>query len=152
MKTVGFPTHDKLRAVLDASAIIKLVLEERGSAEVRKCVKDLLKGGYALHTVDLALVECLNAVWKHARIHGDLSLEEAEGAAKDLIKIYDALQILLARDIAEEAFSIATGHNVTIYDALYIAAARQLKVPLYTADQKMHEVSKGLATSMLLGF
>lgn len=127
------------------------MVEERGSAETRKCLKDLLKRGYALHTVDLALVECLNAVWKHARIHGDLSLEGAEGAAKDLIKIYDALQILPARDVAEEAFGIATTHNITIYDALYIAAARQLRAPLYTADQKMHEASKRLATSRLLG-
>lgn len=127
------------------------MVEERGSAEVRKCIKDLLKRGYALHTVDLALVECLNAVWKHARIHGDLSLEDADGAAKDLIRIYDDLQIILARDMAEEAFGIATGHNVTIYDALYIAAARQLRAPLYTADRKMHEASKRLATSMLLG-
>ena len=136
---------------MDASIIIKLVVEEPGSTEARTYLKTLLKGGYALYTVDLALAECLNAVWKHAQTHKDLEVEDAKSAVQDLVRIYDSLQVVSARDLSGDAADISLDQNVTVYDSLYIAAAKKLRIPLYTADQKLHDISKEIVTSKLLG-
>jgi predicted nucleic acid-binding protein len=102
-----------------------------------------LKKGYALHTVDLALAECLNVIWKHAKVLKDLKAEEANPAAEDLTRIYDGLNIIAAREIAAEAMHVALTQNVSVYDALYIAAAQKLNGTLYTADQKLCNAANG---------
>jgi predicted nucleic acid-binding protein len=109
-----------------------------------------LKKGYRLHTLDIALAESLNAVWKHARIVEDLKSEEAKKAAHDLIRICDKLDTLPTREFAEEATSIALTQNVTIHDALYVAAAQKINATLFTADQKLHDTAGRITNSKLL--
>ena len=123
---------------------MKLVTDEPGSREARKTIKSYLKDGYSLYTVDIALAESLNAIWKHARIHKDLEMGEAESSIQDLTKIYDAMNILETRELSNEAVEIALTKDITIYDSLYIAAAMKLKATLYTADQKLCNASKKL--------
>jgi predicted nucleic acid-binding protein len=106
--------------------------------------------GHTLHTVDIALPESLNAVWKHVKIHRDLGVEEAKEIVKDLTKIYDKLKILTTREVCEQALLIALTHNVTAYDALYMAAAQRAKATLYTADQELHNEAEKLVDSQLL--
>ena len=129
---------------------MKLVTDEPGSREARKTIKRCLKDGYSLYTVDIALAESLNAIWKHARIHRDLEMEEAESAIQDLTKIYDAINILETKELSNEAAEISLTKGITIYDSLYIAAAMRLKATLYTADQKLCSISKELVISKLL--
>jgi len=129
---------------------VKLVTDEPSSREARKTIKRCLKDGYSLYTVDIALAESLNAIWKHARIHRDLEMEEAESAIQDLTKIYDAINILETRELSNEAAEISLTKGITIYDSLYIAATMKLKATLYTADQKLCNISKELVTSKLL--
>ena len=129
---------------------MKLVTDEPGSREARKTIKRYLKNGCSLYTVDIALAESLNAIWKHTRIHRDLEMEEAESAIQDLTKIYDAMNILETRELSNEAAEISLTKGITIYDSLYIAAAMKLKATLYTADQKLCKISKELVTSKLL--
>ncbi|MCD6088124.1 type II toxin-antitoxin system VapC family toxin [Candidatus Bathyarchaeota archaeon] len=129
---------------------MKLVTDEPGSREARKTIKRYLKDGYSLYTVDIALAESLNAIWKHTRIHRDLEIEEAKSAIQDLTKIYDAINILETRELSNEAAEISLTKGITIYDSLYIAAAMKLKATLYTADQKLCSISKELVVSNLL--
>ena len=129
---------------------MKLVTDEPGSREARKTIKRYLKDGYSLYTVDIALAESLNAIWKHTRIHRDLEIEEAKSAIQDLTKIYDAINILETRELSNEAAEISLTKGITIYDSLYIAAAMKLKATLYTADQKLCSISKELVVSKLL--
>jgi len=129
---------------------VKLVTDEPGSREARKTIKRYLKDGYSLYTVDIALAESLNAIWKHTRIHRDLEIEEAKSAIQDLTKIYDAINILETRELSNEAAEISLTKGITIYDSLYIAAAMKLKATLYTADQKLCSISKELVVSKLL--
>ncbi|MEM2687630.1 MAG: hypothetical protein QW796_04705 [Thermoproteota archaeon] len=56
--------------ILDSNILVKLVVNEPGSSEVRKRIEALLEGGFNLYTVDLALPEALNALWKHAELEG----------------------------------------------------------------------------------
>ena len=78
--------------------------------------------------------------------------EEAKSAAQDLIEIYDRLNILATRELFDEAVELALTCNITVYDSIYIAAARKLKAIVYTADQKLYNVLKDIATSEFLSF
>jgi len=129
---------------------VKLVLAEPGSKEARATVTGFLREGFSPYTVDLALAESLNALWKHVRLHRDLEAGDAMSAVKDLTVIYDGLKVLTAREISEEAMDLALNKEITVYDSLYIAAARRLKATLYTADRKLYDASKSVVTAELL--
>lgn len=135
---------------MDANILVKLVMNEPGSKEARVHVSDSLKKGYTLHTVDLALAESLNAIWKHVNVLKDLKAEEAKPAIKDLTRIYDGLSIVTSREITEETAQVALTQNITVYDSLYIAAAQKLKGTLYTADQKLCTTANKITNSKLL--
>ena len=125
-------------------------MDESGSKEARKTVKNLLKEGFSLYTVDIALAESLNAVWKHVIIHGNLKMEEAESAIRDLTRIYDAIGVLATRELTREAVEIALTENITVYDSVYIAAAKKLKATMITADRKLYNASKGLVSALII--
>jgi predicted nucleic acid-binding protein len=129
---------------------VKLTLNEANSKEARRAVSTYLEKDYALHTVDIALAESLNAVWKHTRIVKDLKSEEAKKTARDLIKICDKLDKLTTLELAEEATNIALTEDITIYDALYIAATQKLNATFFTADQRLHNITGKVASSKLL--
>jgi len=135
---------------LDSNILVKLVTAEPGSRKAKTTVKDYLKDGYSLYTVDIALAESLNAIWKHVKIHKDLEADEAESVIKDLTRIYDSMNVLTTRVLSKEAAEIALAKDITIYDSLYIAAARKLKATLYTADKKLQNASNKIITSVLL--
>ncbi len=137
--------------ILDSSILVKLVLAEPGSREAKELVVSLLRDGYTLHTVDIALAESLNAVWKHVVIHKDLEAEAVRDVLEDLIRIYSKLGVLSTPELSEEAMEISLIHKIAVYDSLYIAAARKLGTTLYTADKRLHDESRGIASSRLLG-
>jgi len=138
------------KLVLDSSILVKLVTNEPNSKQARTTITALIKKGYALYTVDIALAESLNAIWKHTKIQKDLKPEETKPITQDLIKIYDKLNIITTRELTEEATNIALAQNITIYDALYIAGTQKLNAILYTADQKLHNIANKITHSKLL--
>jgi predicted nucleic acid-binding protein len=113
------------------------VLNESDSTEARAEVSGFLRKGYSLCTVDIALAECLNVIWKHTNLLKDLKPEEASLAVEDLKKLYDELAITSTRELKDEAMHIAISQNITVYDALFIAAAQKINATLYTADKKL---------------
>lgn len=129
---------------------MKLALNEANSKEARRTVNTYLQKDYALHTVDIALAESLNAVWKHTKIVKDLKSEEVKKTAHDLIKICDKLGKLTTQGLAEEATNISLTQDITIYDALYIAATQKLSASFFTADQKLHTIAGKITNSKLL--
>ena len=136
--------------VLDSSILVKLVLAEPGSEKVRSRIGKALEEGCSLYAVDIALIEGLNAIWKHAKLYKALKESEALSAAKDLAEIYDGLNILTVRELLEEAIKLALKLGITVYDSVQVAAAQKLKATLYTADQKLHNISKNIVASELL--
>jgi len=51
-----------LSIVLDASALVKLVIEETGSLEARRVVREAFAYGLNINAPDIALAEALNAL------------------------------------------------------------------------------------------
>jgi predicted nucleic acid-binding protein len=99
--------------------------------------------------VDIALVECLNVIWKHTNLLKDLEPKEASLTIEDLIKLYDDLSITTTRELKDQAMHIAISQNITVYDALFIAAAQKLNATLFTADKKLCAKTDKLIKSRL---
>ncbi|MGD0804551.1 MAG: type II toxin-antitoxin system VapC family toxin [Candidatus Bathyarchaeia archaeon] len=136
--------------LLDTSIVVKLVIEEPDSQRARTRVKEALKQGNTLLSVDEALPEALNTLWKHAKIHRDLPAEEAMRAADDLLLLWDKIMIIPSREIAIDALRIAIELELSIYDSLFLAASRKTTSTLYTANTRLHEASKDTFDSELL--
>ena len=96
------------------------------------------------------MAEGLNVIWKHASVLKDLKAEEAKPTTEDLKRIYDGLNIIATREIAAEAMHVALTQNISVYDSLYIAAAQKINGTLYTADQKLCNVTNGSVNTKLL--
>jgi predicted nucleic acid-binding protein len=80
----------------------------------------------------------------------DLKLEEINSTIEDLTRVYDGLNVISARELTSESMQLALKHDVSIYDALYIAAAEKINGTLYTADQKLCNSAKEVASTIIL--
>ncbi|NAT10270.1 PIN domain nuclease [ANME-1 cluster archaeon AG-394-G06] len=106
--------------VIDASTIAKYVLKEEHWEQVR----DYLTA--EPRSLDLALAEVSNAIWKHQVIYRKIS-------SSDATLLFEALQKLGADVLILESFAgylrgateIAVKEKLTIYDALYIVQAQR---------------------------
>lgn len=136
--------------ILDSNVLIKLIVNEPNSEKARRRVREVIEENFSLYIIDIALAESLNALWKHVKLHRDLQKREAESAAKDLKELYDSLNVITTRELLDEAVEIALTWDITVYDSLYVTAAKKLRATLYTADQKLYNVSKKIVSSELL--
>ena len=136
--------------LLDSSILVKLVVNEKGSEDARETVKKHLREGYRLHTVDLALPEALNALWKHVIIHADLSENQVEHVIEDIQRIWMGLNVVSSHEVTIRAFQIAVNNRLTVYDSLFIAAAIYQSAKLFTADLKLFKASEKHVDSLLL--
>ena len=130
--------------VIDTSALIKYLLKEKGWREV----SEFLRSSSNLVSLEMALVEGANAIWKRYNLYRDISLETAQRildylhATKGIILYENPLQYL------PEGEKIALEHRVTVYDALYIAQALKYG-SLATSDEKQGKVAEGLGVDVV---
>jgi len=127
--------------VVDASALAKLLLREEGWRLVHQSLAE-----EQAMTVDHALKEVLNAVWKAARICGliprRLALEK-EALLHTMVE-RGVLRVEDERRYLREAFRIALDTGLTVYDSLYIAQAMAHRAPLLTCDTRQAEAAASL--------
>lgn len=117
-------------AVVDASVVLKLLVDQPMTAEARQVVKS-----HELSAPALLLAEAANALLKYVRAGAatpdiaDRSLKQIEGRAIDLHAIDRAL--------TREAFEIGLALSHSVYDCYYLALSQRRKAPLVTADMKL---------------
>lgn len=114
--------------VTDSSALIKYLLREEGWSEVRRHLEE------GCVTLDLALKEALNAVWKRVVIDG---LEE--GYAREVLGAFlksGIVRVENQEQFLEEALSVAVRRRITVYDSIFITLAKRRGLPLLTSDGK----------------
>jgi predicted nucleic acid-binding protein len=109
-----------------------------------------LEKGYLLYTVETALAECLNVIWKHAILLKDLSVEDTTTATQYLLQTFVRLNIAKTTDLAEQTMAIAQTLKIPVYDALYIALAKKKRGLLYTTDKKLSSTAEKIVTIKLL--
>ena len=131
--------------VIDASALAKFILKEKGWEEVA----EELKAGTL--SVDLVAKEVANAVWKRSR-EGAASHEESKIMLKALKEILEkAVKVEGELTYLDGAIEIAFKRDITIYDSLYIAMAKEKGLKLLSADKTQASVAaaENVATILL---
>jgi predicted nucleic acid-binding protein len=117
-------------AVIDASVAAKWVVEEADSDAAIA-----LNACEALHAPSHWQAEAANVVWAKA-FRGELSADEVRRRIALLASA--PIRETAITDLMHPATDIALACRVTIYDALYVALAEALRLPLVTADRRLH--------------
>ena len=115
--------------VFDSSAIINLC----GDRKTEK----LLDGW----TLNLAIYELGNAVWKQVKIHEKITVEEANLVLDSLTEVFRRLKKPETEN-SLETLKIAVKEGLTYYDASYISAAVENNLTLVTDDEKLYKIGK----------
>ncbi len=139
-----------LRAVVDASAAVKIFVPEALSAQAQEVfARFALENGAELIVPDFFFVECANVFWKWVQ-RSAYPDKDVQAHLRDLTSL--GLTVIPAQAIAEETLEIALKHRITAYDACYVAASKQTKLPLITADEKLvAKLAKGPYDMQWLG-
>jgi len=128
-----------IERVIDSSTLAKFLLRESGWERV----KGILTG--KPYTLDLAVKEVANAIWRRVTLMGDVSLEKAPVILGDLLELRRvALRVEPQDQYLGQALRIAIENRVTVYDSLFIAQALAKKAALTTSDERQGRVAERL--------
>ncbi len=118
--------------VLDASALIELLL---GTPAGQRLADRLADASLTLHVPHLADVEIVQALRRYAR-HGEISAAEAEQAI-DTLRSLD-LERHAHEPLIDRVWDLRD--NVSAYDAVYLALTEALDAILLTSDKALARV------------
>lgn len=134
--------------VLDASALVKLVLEEKSSDAARRIYKRELASRQRILVPYLALPEALNSLWKHHTLRKELNDQDFESALSDLLTIFNKLEKIQEGEVAKLASEIAHTHRLSLYDSIYIAVSKVNNSFLLTFDETIKNQAKELGINI----
>jgi len=115
--------------VLDASAVVELLLDTVTGRRVAILIEDAAVGLHVPHLLDVEVASALRRLVRD----GGLDDEEAQAAVGDLMAL--DLQRHSHEALLERAWALR--ENVTTYDAVYVALAEALDATLLTCDTRL---------------
>lgn len=127
--------------VIDTSSLVKYFSKENGWEKVRDYML------YGVITVDLAIKEIANALWKKV-LKEEMPVNIATQILSDLLS-GNAIATLDEKKYLMKALNIAIQHKVTIYDALFIVATLENNLELITSDEKQKNVAEKLGIKVV---
>lgn len=115
--------------LLDSSAIINLI--KRGDLRVFA----------RAHTLDLALYEALNSIWKEVYLIKRIKEEVGLKLIEIITNIFSVIEVHSIKGSEKEVFELSLKERLTIYDASYIYIAIKERLMLITDDKKLREIA-----------
>jgi len=111
--------------VFDASSILNLI--KKG------IVKPFADGV----TIDLALHESLNAIWKEHQLLKRIDKNTALLFLDIIDGVFNVIKVLSIRGLEKEIFNLASREDLTVYDTSYLYVTMKNKFTLVTDDQRL---------------
>lgn len=124
--------------VVDASAVLKLVLEEDGTEAAERFFMEVEKAGTPLLSVPLLAFEVGNVLIRNLRQHAD-----------ELASLHEQLLARIQLKPVEAAKIFAVRGTLSYYDASYLALAQQEGATLVTADGDLVRGARRLSIPVL---
>ena len=90
-------------------------------------------------TLDLAVYECLNVVWKERKLLKRIDEETALSLVKLMSDALAFTEIRSIKGLEGEVFSLACREGLTVYDASYLYTSIRERATLVTDDQELKE-------------
>ncbi|HVC58092.1 MAG TPA: type II toxin-antitoxin system VapC family toxin [Candidatus Acidoferrales bacterium] len=135
--------------VIDASALLKLVLDEEHSKETRAIVHGELGNGESIVAPELVFTETLNTLRTQNISGKKLAEAELAAAVDDLFEIFTRIDPVSTIDVGRNALKISIEHKLTVYDAVYIASSILKGAPLLTFDREMALAARKLHVEVM---
>jgi len=128
--------------VVDASIIGAFILKEDGWEDYAGILENA-------HTVDHAIKEVSNAIWK-AFTRGYIGPEDAKTRLKILKKLFDKnLTIYPELELLDEAMGMSLSHKISIYDSIYLALALREGARFSSLDQTQLNIARKLSVPII---
>jgi predicted nucleic acid-binding protein len=115
--------------LFDSSAIINIIKSGK--------TRGLAKG----FTIELALFECLNTVWKWSHLLKQVSEADALELVELIALSFKAMRKLPVDE--KDTFTTALATGLTVYDAAYLSTGKRYGLTLVSDDSKL--VARGLS-------
>lgn len=128
--------------VIDASSLARYVLLEPGWEKIEEFIR-----GNDLTSLEYALIEVSNALWKHHVLYSRIDREEFERRSQALDLMRSVLFLENPLEYLPQAREIACEGRITVYDALYIAQALKYG-KLATSDEKQGKTAEKLGVEV----
>ncbi len=133
--------------IIDSSVALKWFFpEEEYSNEALKIKKDFAKKKITISVPMLLFYEVGN-VLKSAVKSSRVSSHKAKRAYESFTHI--EFIIYSSKELFKDAFEKANALDITFYDASYVVLAEYLRIPFYTADDKLLQKAKAEYTCHL---
>jgi predicted nucleic acid-binding protein len=121
--------------VVDASVVVKVVLEEEFTDRARALIEDSRRSRRLLFGPPRLQSEVHNAIYQYLR-RGQITLEEAEQVLRQSLQI--PIQLYTSPELYQEAFTFAHTNRLTnTYDSQYVVLAQLLDAELWTDDRRL---------------
>jgi len=121
--------------VVDASVYASIIVKDQFSQKSRKFLEENIG---SLLTLDLAIVETANALWKHTFLLKRIPEPTSRKLAKNINPLIEnTSKVYPSKNLIEDALQIAFRYGITVYDALYLALAFSMNCPLITLDKSL---------------
>jgi len=124
-----------MQLVLDASVVLKFLVEERGSPEAVA----LLDRPAKRIAPDWIAVEIAGALWNKVRFSKMLAVH-AERALEEFPRFLHRL--VPCQPLIRDSFNLSVRLRHPVYDCLYLALAMAEAARLVTADKAFHEAAQ----------
>ena len=133
--------------VLDASAVLALVLEEPAGQRAADILAVVASNPVRLLAPDLFDVECASGLVKAVR-RGRIEADAARTALADVLRLPAERVSLLGLHL--EALDLALAFGISVHDAEYVALAALVPGTLLTADARLARALAGSDYRVLL--
>jgi predicted nucleic acid-binding protein len=121
--------------VIDSSYLVEGLLKDEQLLE-----NDLLI------TLDLAVYETANSVWKHEFLLKDIKNgAEYLSILQDLVEAEKIQLVHSSKEAMQTAYSLASKSRRTIYDTVFVALALELGSEFATFDKRQAELHDGVS-------
>lgn len=134
---------------LDASAAIKLVIDENKSDIARKLFNEVTASGEPILVPDIMLSEAVNGLWKHLVLLKDITEVEFHTAINNLVLIWNNLIVVRTEEMLGDSAKIAKDKKMPFYDAFYVAICLSKDISLFTFDRPIIDRSVELGLTIL---